>query len=107
MLLAVFLLPAVAGFVMLDVGFRRSSSWLKAGGVIAPTVIGFALPFLYFTHAADQIRAAGDYVCGAFGAVAVIFTVGMTLLELLLSGILFAAFSLMHRAKRRRLQAAS
>jgi|GEM_PF-4940062 len=105
MLLAVFLLPAVAGFVMLDLGFRRSSSRLKAVGVIVPAVLGFAMPFLYFTYAADQIRAGGDYVCGAFGALAVISIVGMTVFELLLSGILFAAFSLMHRAQQRRLRA--
>jgi heme/copper-type cytochrome/quinol oxidase subunit 4 len=103
---AAILLPAIAGFLMLADGFRRSSSRLKAAGVVAPAVIGFAIPFLYFARAADGIRAAGDYVCGAFGAVALIFTVGMTLIQLLLSGILFVAFSLVHRSRRRRLQAA-
>ena len=43
---------------MLEAGFRRSSSRLKAAGVVAPTTIGFVLPYLFFSHAANEIRAA-------------------------------------------------
>jgi len=95
------LLPQALGFA----GYRwtrRKATPLKISFILIPPLVFFVLSDSYWTWQARSIRAAGQYVCGAFGAAATFSTMFGTLFHLAAAAILLALVSLWWRRQDRK-----
>ena len=99
------ILPQALGFLGYRWSRHRGRLLQLATLLIAPVVF-FSSAYLYWARSAQALRDSGHYVCGAFGAAAVVSTIGGTLLNLILGVILFLGVSFIwkRKAARRRRQ---
>jgi hypothetical protein len=95
------LLPQALGFA----GYRwtrRKAAPLKISFILIPPLVFFVIADSYWTFQANSIRAAGHYVCGAFGAAAAFSTMFGTLFHLMAAAIVLALLSLWWRRQDRK-----
>ncbi len=97
----VFLLPHVPAVVGGFVPTRPVPALARALFIVAPALLYFIIMRYLFTQAADDIRAHGGYVCGAFGAMAVFTIIGGTALHVFIGAAIQSVHAVVLRRQRR------
>src|SRR5258705_3104793 len=67
LLAAIVAVPQIPSAVFVFRTLRPMRAPLRVTLVVAPAILFFLASHLYFSQAADHIRARGEYVCGMFG----------------------------------------
>jgi hypothetical protein len=78
---------------------RHRGRLLNLATLLIPPVVFFVSAYLYWGQSAQAMRDSGHYVCGAFGAAAVVSTIGGTLLNLIIGVILFLGINFIWKRK--------
>src|SRR4029078_6795452 len=81
--------PQVVGEIVVS---RARTKWFRTiAGILLPAMTFFVISAVFFRTQAAQLRSEGQYVCGMFGAMAFVATVGGSLLHLVLSAFVVGA----------------
>ena len=98
-ILAGLIMPQVMGLVALR-AVRRGRLLEKFSTVLIQPVAYFLIAYVYWSVQAHEIRAAGNYVCGVFGAVALFWTLWGIAIHFLIACLVFLALERPWRRQR-------